>query len=163
MKLNLQLDRAPRSIFTNPIHFIACGFGIGIMPIIPGTFGTLMSLPFCLVFSRYSVLMYVLLTLICLAISAWATDVTCRDFGVHDHTATVSDEVSGFLVTMISIPIHWWTLLLAFILFRFFDILKPGPIAWIDQHIHGGLGVVLDDVVAAAFTWIIMLLITYLF
>lgn len=161
MAFNLQLDSPPRSIFTNPIHFVACGFGIGIVPIVPGTFGTLMSLPFCLVFSRYDIWIYIVLTLIFLVISAWTTDVTCRDFGVHDHTATVSDEVAGFLVCMIGIPIHWWTLLIAFALFRLFDILKPGPIAWIDQHIHGGLGVVLDDVVAALMTWLIMMFVVY--
>lgn len=162
MTVKYHLDASPRSIWKNPIHFIACGFGVGTIPFIPGTFGTLLSIPFCILFSRASVWMYLVLSLVMIAISAYTTHITCRDFGVHDHTATVSDEVAGFLLTMVAIPVNGYSLALGFILFRFFDIVKPGPIAWVDRHVHGGLGVVLDDCLAAIFSWLILCFIFYI-
>ena len=161
MKIKYHLDSSPRSIWKNPIHFIACGFGVGAIPFFPGTFGTLLSIPFCILFSRASVPMYLVLSFLMIAISAYTTHMTCKDFGVHDHTATVSDEVAGFLLTMVAIPVNGYTLALGFIFFRFFDIVKPGPIAWVDRHVHGGIGVVLDDCLAAVFAWFVLYIILY--
>jgi phosphatidylglycerophosphatase A len=145
----------PQSIWTNPIHFIACGFGIGLLPF-PGTFGTLAAIPFYLVMMKLPLLLYILITLALILVGVWLCGVTNRDFGTEDHPAAVWDEIACFLIVMIAIPPRWYYLLLGFILFRIFDIWKPGPIGWVDRHVHGGLGVMLDDVVAAIVSWIIL-------
>ena len=161
MKIKYHLDSSPRSIWKNPIHFIACGFGVGTIPFFPGTFGTLLSIPFCILFSRASVPMYLVLSFLMIAISAYTTHITCKDFGVHDHTATVSDEVAGFLLTMVAIPVNGYTLALGFILFRFFDIVKPWPIGP-SQDLPKGWGITIDDLIAALFVNIIIGLVTLL-
>lgn len=74
----------------------------------------------------------------------------------HDHPAIVWDEIAGMLIAYLFIPITWSTLLVGFLLFRFFDIVKPWPIRWVDRHVHGGLGIMLDDIIAGLMTCLIM-------
>jgi phosphatidylglycerophosphatase A len=76
---------------------------------------------------------------------------TARDLGVHDHGGIVWDEIAGFLLTMLLVPVSVWTALVGFALFRLFDIVKPWPIGWLDKHVHGGTGIMLDDLVAALY------------
>ena len=85
---------------------------------------------------------------------------TNRDFGTDDHPAAVWDEIATFPIVMIVIPLTWYYLLLGFLLFRIFDIWKPWPIRWIDKNIHGGIGVMLDDVLAAVFAWVLLYLVS---
>ncbi len=144
------------SIWTNPIHFIASGFGAGAMLFAPGTFGTLIAIPIYLVMAKLPLWAYGLLTLIFAAVAMWACDITARDWKVEDPGATASDEVIGFLVTMFAIPPSWTSIIVGFILFRFFDILKPFPISYLDRNVHGGVGIVLDDMVAGFFAMIIL-------
>jgi len=86
----------------------------------------------------------------------WLCQVTSRDLGVHDHAGIVWDEIVGYLITMIAIPATWPWVVAGFVLFRLFDIIKPWPIGWADRHVHGGLGIMLDDVLAAVYAGLIM-------
>ena len=138
----------PSSIWTNPVHFIACGFGVGCIPWAPGTFGTLLGVLFYVMMMPMRVPVFIFWTLVVCGIAMWTTHRACEAFGEHDHPATVSDEVAGFLVSMVGLPFTWQSVVAAFILFRVFDILKPGPIGWLDKHVHGGVGIVLDDMAA---------------
>lgn len=138
-----------RSVWTNPVHFVACGFGVGLLPIAPGTWGTLAALPIYFILIKFSLTTYIIVTVLLNILGIWLCGVTNRDFGTDDHPAAVWDEIAAFLIVLIAIPPTWYFILMGFILFRIFDIWKPWPISWIDQSIHGGLGVVLDDVVAA--------------
>lgn len=147
---------APQSAWTNPLHFITFGFGSGTMPYAPGTFGTLACIPFYLLFQGMIWWQYLIVTIIVALIGIYLCGRTCKEIGVHDHPGTVFDEFVGFFVTMLFAPVGWVWIVVGFVLFRFFDICKPWPIKWLDQNIHGGLGVVLDDIVAGVFAMVIM-------
>ena len=156
--MGLMADRpvTPTSVWRNPVHFLAFGFGSGTAPVAPGTFGTLVAVPIYLLFSALNLWLYLLLISIMLVLGVWICHVTARDLGVHDHSGIVWDEIVGYLITMTAIPPSWHTILLGFILFRIFDILKPWPIAWADKRIHGGLGIMLDDVMAGIYALVFL-------
>lgn len=147
---------SPRSIWTNPVHFIACGFGVGAIPVAPGTFGTLAAVPVFIALSRLSLLWYLICTVLYAICAIFCIAKTDSDWQTHDHPATVSDEIVGYLVTMIAIPAKPLWIIAGFILFRIFDIFKPWPIGWIDKHVQGGWGVVLDDVLAGVYAWLVL-------
>ena len=151
------------SIWTNPIHFIASGFGAGSMPIAPGTFGTAMAIPLVLILAKFPLWIYLIASCLYILIAIWACDKTAKDWGVADPGPTASDEVAGFLVTMCAIKPTFMALLIGFVLFRILDIWKPFPIRWFDRNIHGGLGIVLDDVVAGVFSAVILHLLSLRF
>lgn len=153
----------PPSIWQNPLHFVAFGFGTGAIPFAPGTFGTLMAIPFYLVLARFSLPFYLISVLIITLFSMWLCDQVSRDLKVHDHPGMCLDEFPGFLVTMIGAPhgIRW--ILCGFILFRLFDIFKPWPIRYLDTHVKGGFGMVIDDVVAGFFSFIVLHLLFWIF
>lgn len=140
----------PSELFTlsNPIHFLALGFGSGLSPKAPGTFGTLAAIPVFLLLSYFSSLTYLVATLVVCIAGIYICEKAANDAGVHDHGAIVWDEIAGFLITMILVPITWQTILVGFVLFRVFDIFKPWPISFIDKHVGGGFGIMLDDIVA---------------
>jgi phosphatidylglycerophosphatase A len=134
-----------------PAHLLAFGFGSGLAPFAPGTFGTLVGIPFFLLFSQVSVPLYLLLTLAMFVIGVRVCGRCSRDLGVHDHGGIVWDEIVGYLVTMIAVPLSWQWILSGFVLFRLFDILKPWPIRWFDRRVHGGFGIMIDDLIAGLF------------
>ena len=147
-------DRASlmaRVSLRNPIHFLALGFGTGLAPKAPGTVGTLAALPLYLLFVPLPLWGYLLATLVVVLVGIPICDRAARDFGVHDHPAIVWDEVAGFLITMIAAPVGVVWLILGFVLFRFFDVLKPWPIRWLDRRVGGGFGIMVDDVLAGLF------------
>lgn len=146
----------PRSIWQNPLHFIAFGFGSGAMPYAPGTFGTLASIPFYLLFQHWVEWAYIILTCVMVVIGIYVCGRTCREIGVHDHPGAVFDEFVGFFVTMSTAPLGWIWIIIGFSLFRLFDIWKPIPIGWIDKNMKGGFGIVLDDVVAGIYAAIVI-------
>lgn len=158
----MKINKTPISIFKNPIHFIACGFGVGAIPYAPGTFGTLLSIPLYLILVQLPVTLYVLITGVLVLLGIPLCQITNRDFGTEDHPAAVWDEFASFPIVMIGIPFTWYYLLIGFILFRFFDIFKPSVIGWLDRNIHGGLGAMLDDVAAAMCSLMILQLIIHL-
>lgn len=152
----LKINRVPKSIWTNPIHFIACGFGVGAMPLMPGTFGTLVGVLFYLGLVHFSLKTYVFVTLILFIIGVIICDKTNRDFGTHDHPAAVWDEIVGFLLTMIAVPYAIKWTILGFVFFRLFDIWKPWPIKWIEKNLPLGLAVMADDAAAAFYAAVLL-------
>jgi phosphatidylglycerophosphatase A len=147
----------------NPVHFLALGFGSGLAPKAPGTFGTIAALPLVWLLSLYTPFyIYLLITLVVCIVGIWLCGKTADDMQVHDDSSIVWDEVAGMLITLIAVPISWQTMLLGFLLFRFFDILKPWPISYLDKHVHGGFGIMIDDVLAGLFSLACMHLAFYL-
>jgi len=149
-------NSAPRSVWRNPIHFLAFGFGSGAMPFAPGTFGTLAALPVYWLMLPLNLWAYLAVVLMMALVGIWLCHVTSRDLGVHDHAGIVWDEIVGYLITMIAAPSGWQWIVAGFVLFRFFDIIKPWPIGWVDRRVHGGLGIMLDDVLAAVLAWVVL-------
>lgn len=139
----------PRFLLAHPAHFIALGFGSGLSPKAPGTVGTLVALPLYWLLAD-SALYWPWIALF-LAVGVWACDVTGRALGAPDHGGMVWDEIAAFLMVLPFAPATWWGWLLAFALFRLFDIWKPFPIGWFDARVPGGFGVMLDDVLAAGY------------
>lgn len=137
-----------RFILSRPSHFLALGFGSGLAPWMPGTFGTLAAIPVYLLLVQLPLLVYLGLVALLFVAGVYLCGVAARDAGVHDHPAIVWDEIVGFLITMIAVPVTWQAVLLGFLLFRFFDIVKPWPIGWLDRRVSGGFGIMIDDVVA---------------
>lgn len=140
-----------RLSWRNPLHWLATGFGSGLSPWAPGTMGTLIAIPLYLLLPVMSWPLYLLL-LFCGAVAGiWICESATRAIGVDDHGAIVWDEIIGYGITLFLAPPGWIWLLLGFLLFRLFDIVKPWPIRWFDQHLSGGFGIMLDDVVAGIF------------
>ena len=138
-----------RVSLANPIHFLALGFGSGLAPKAPGTFGTIAAIPLvCLLAYSTTLTGYVLVTLLASLIGIWLCGKTAHDMMVHDDSSIVWDEIAGLLITMIAVPLNWQTLLLGFVLFRILDILKPWPISYLDARVHGGFGIMIDDILA---------------
>lgn len=143
-------------------QWLAYGFGSGLLPWAPGTWGTLAAVPLYLLLAGLPIGLYLALVALLFLIGIWACDRTGRDLGVPDHGAIVWDEIVGYLVAMAGLPLHWGWVLAGFALFRVFDILKPWPIGWMDRHVSGGAGVMLDDVVAGVFTLAVLHLVSAL-
>lgn len=142
-----------RFLLRHPAHFIALGFGSGLAPFAPGTFGTLVALPIAWGLRAVTGDLGFALALVALfAIGVWASAVTARNLGTPDHGSIVIDEVVAFLLVLFFTGLEPLRTAAAFLLFRFFDIVKPPPAREIDRHWDGGLGVMLDDVVAAGYT-----------
>ncbi|QFY88366.1 phosphatidylglycerophosphatase A [Magnetovirga frankeli] len=156
-----QSNAAPRPDLRNPLHLLAFGFGSGLAPKAPGTFGTLAAIPFLLLLSLLPLGLYLLALALGLALGVWVCGRTSSDLGVHDHGGIVWDEFVGLWISFIAVPIGWQSLLLGFILFRLFDILKPWPIGWLDRRVAGGLGIMLDDVLAGVYAWCVLLLLGF--
>lgn len=143
----------PRFDWRRPHHWLAYGAGSGLSPWAPGTAGTLAAIPLYLLLAPLPLVAYLALVAAFFAIGVWACDKTARELGVDDPSPVVWDEVVGLLVTMIAAPAGWVWVLIGFLLFRFFDILKPWPIRVLDRDLHGGLGIMLDDLVAGLMAW----------
>jgi phosphatidylglycerophosphatase A len=135
----------------NPIHLLAVGFGSGLSPRAPGTMGTLAAIPLWWLLSHLPLAAYAAVTLLVCVAGVWICDRAARDFGVHDHPAIVWDEIAGFLITMLMVPAGLIWVVAGFVLFRLFDIIKPWPIGWVDRHVGGGFGIMIDDVIAGVF------------
>ncbi len=146
----------PKTIWTNPIHFLAFGFGAGVSPIMPGTCGTLVAIPIYYLLMQGPLWLYAAILLFAAIIGVWICGIAARDTGVHDHPGIVWDEIVGYLLTMILVPLTWYWILIGFGLFRLFDILKPWPIRWVDSKVSGGVGIMLDDIIAGFFAWVVM-------
>jgi phosphatidylglycerophosphatase A len=132
----------------NPLVVLALGLGAGLAPKAPGTVGTLMALPLYFVIRGMALPQYVLVVIVLFVFGVWLCGYAARKLGVHDHPSIVFDEIVGFLITMIAVPFSWPLLLAGFVLFRFFDAVKPWPISWCDKNLHGGFGIMFDDVLA---------------
>jgi len=137
-----------RQILTDPVLFLAFGFGSGLAKFAPGTFGTVAAIPlYCLLMQTHS-LIYSVMTVMVSIGGIWICGVAADKLGEHDYNGIVWDEIAGLLITLWFAPFNWPTVLAGFVLFRCFDILKPWPIIWLDQKVSGGLGIMLDDILA---------------
>jgi len=153
----------PASVWRNPIHFIAFGFGAGTSRIAPGTCGTLVAIPVFLLLQDLTPFIYICCVIILFLSGIWICDVTSHDLGIDDHPGIVIDEITGFLLAMTATPSGWIWIVCGFILFRLFDIWKPWPIRVIDRKLGGGVGIMLDDIVAGIFTLLILQLMIFVF
>lgn len=152
----------PDSIWQKPTHFIAFGFGAGALPIAPGTFGTLMAIPFYLCMHLLPIYVYLGVLVIVTIVSMWLCQNVSKEIAVHDHQGMCLDEIVGFLVTMFAVPFKLKYIVLGFILFRLFDIWKPQPIRFLDEKIKGGVGMILDDVLAGIYSCIILHILSWM-
>lgn len=152
------MDKALRAKVSllNPIHFLALGFGSGLAPKAPGTFGSLAAIPLLLLISATQTWWFVGLAVLTSVLGVWICDKTANDMGVHDHGSIVWDEIAGMLCAFIFIPLSWDTLLLGFLLFRWLDIQKPWLIGRLDKAMDGGLGIMADDIVAGLVTAVLL-------
>ena len=141
---------------SNPVHLLAFGFGSGLFPVAPGTVGTLAAIPLYLLLQHLSLPLYIAIVVLACIVGVYLCGQTAKDLGVHDHGGIVWDEFCGFWITMLAVPAGWVWIVLGFILFRFFDICKPWPINWADQKVSGGLGIVLDDIIAGGYAFMVM-------
>ena len=152
--------RPPRElVLKTPEHLIAFGFGAGLAPKAPGTVGTLVALPFFALLMWLPWLAYAIATLLLFVFGCWVCGESARLLGVHDYGGIVFDEIVGFLIA--AVPLLLWPpvgavswglgIVAAFVLFRVFDIWKPWPIRLLDRHLHGGFGIMIDDVLAGGF------------
>ncbi|MGL5226249.1 MAG: phosphatidylglycerophosphatase A family protein [Aeromonas sp.] len=135
----------------NPLHLLAVGLGSGLCPKAPGTMGTLVAVVLYLLVSGLPTLWFIGLLVVGFVVGIRICQSATDAIGMPDHGAIVWDEVIGFGVTMIAAPAGWEWVIAGFLLFRLFDILKPWPICWFDRRIHGGLGIMLDDLIAGLF------------
>ncbi len=145
-----------KKVWHDPAYFIAFGFGSGLMPWAPGTWGTIAAMPVYLLFANMPWYWYAISTLIAFILGVFVSMRVSQELGEQDYSGIVWDEVVGYLLTMFLAPPGLIWMFVGFVLFRVFDIWKPQPIRWVDQHVHGGLGIMLDDVLAAIPAWIIM-------
>lgn len=151
----------PKQILTDPVLFLAFGFGSGLVKKAPGTFGTLAAIPLYCLFAQTDIMVYSLLTISVTAAGVWICDSAAKKLDEHDFGGIVWDEIAGLLITLWLVPFTWQTVVLGFVLFRIFDITKPWPIKWVDKKVQGGLGIMLDDVLAGIFAGILLSIFLY--
>ena len=146
-----------RFVLTHPLHFLAFGFGAGLARGAPGTAGTLVAFPlFWFLNPHLMPLVFLALVAGLFVLGIWICGKTGKDLGVHDHGGIVWDEIVAFLLVLNFTPPTLLWQAFAFLLFRIFDVLKPPPINYFDQTVHGGFGVMLDDLIAAFYTLLFM-------
>ena len=138
------------------VIFLASGCGLGTLPKVPGTWGSLGALPLWLIFSWMSNSWYLLLVLVLSWLSVVIADEAGKIFRVTDSPVIVIDEIAGLLLALTGAPLSFGNMVSAFLLFRFFDIVKPFPANWCEDNLPGGWGVVADDLVAGIMTWAFM-------
>jgi len=144
-----------------PIHWLSMVFGSGLMPKAPGTFGTLATIPLIVLTASQSLLVKLIILVLVSVLGIWICGKSAELLGEHDHGSIVWDELAGFYLTMIFIPFSWAGLVVGFVLFRLFDIIKPWPIKQLDAQVHGGLGIMLDDIIAGLFAGGLLFLFNY--
>ena len=152
----------PGPDWRNPVHLLAFGLGSGAAPKAPGTAGTLAALPLFLLLEPLAPVAYLTIVALLFLLGVWLCGRTSSDLGVHDHPGIVWDEWVGFLLTLWLVPEGWPWLFAGFVLFRVFDIWKPWPIGWLDRKVHGGMGIMLDDLLAGLYGFALLQLAVYL-
>ena len=152
-----------KKVWQDPAWFIAFGFGSGLSPKAPGTCGTLAAIPVYLLLANSPWYVYLIATIAAFILGVVVSNIVSKNLGQHDYQGIVWDEVVGYLLTMFMAPPSIIWMIAGFILFRIFDIWKPQPIRWVDRKVHGGLGIMLDDVLAASPAWFLMQLLLWCF
>lgn len=152
-----------KTVLTNSNHFFAFGFGSGLAPKAPGTFGTLAAIPIYVLIQDVAWPTYAIWLLATFALGVYWCDRSSKLLGVHDHGGIVWDEFVGYWITMFLAPKGWLYIAVGFVLFRFFDILKPWPINWLDRKVAGGFGIMIDDVLAGVYACICLHIFSYFY
>lgn len=158
---HLPLAQPPswRLLWSHPLHCLSFGLGTGLSPKAPGTVGTLLGFPLYWLIMVLPPLQQWVGLVILFLLGIWCCEVTGRALGVSDHGAIVWDEVVAMAAVLVTAPAGMWWAMAAFVLFRLFDIWKPFPIGWVDARVKGGLGVMLDDALAAAMVMLVLQLV----
>ena len=152
----------PHFLFQHPAHFIALGAGTGLLPTMPGTWGSLLAIPIALLLHHLgSTIIYLGISIILLIIGTWAAHVTGQHLKEPDHPSIVIDEIAALTLLLFFTGRPWPAAILSFVLFRVFDTLKPPPIDRIDKQTKTALGVMLDDLIAAIYTLILITLLLH--
>lgn len=146
----------PISMLSNPIHLLSLGFGSGLSPKAPGTMGTVAALPLWCALQLLSPATYIVVVAACFGLGVYLCGETARALGVHDHGGIVWDEFVGLWVALFLTPFEPFWVLLGFALFRLFDIWKPWPIRVLDAKVHGGLGIMVDDLLAGFYAFVVL-------
>lgn len=148
-----------RFVYAHPAHGIAFAGGVGLVPFAPGTLGTLLAFPLFAWLASYSdVVTQLIVFIVIFGAGVWACQITGRALGVADHGGMVWDETVAFVLVLMFTPAGWAWQMAAFALFRFFDIVKPPPIRHYDRTLKNGFGVMFDDLLAAAYTLLVLAL-----
>ena len=157
-------DNPPESpdLLRNPMQFLAFGFGSGLSPKAPGTAGTLVAIPIYLLIADLSLLHYTLFIAVTSLLGIWICGVASRQLKVHDHPGIVWDEFVGYWITMWAVPADWAWIIAGFVAFRVFDIVKPWPVSVLDRRVGGGLGIMVDDMLAGVMACITVHIATWL-
>jgi phosphatidylglycerophosphatase A len=156
-------EKISPQLLRHPVDFLALGFGSGLLPRAPGTAGTIAAIPLYLLVQSMALSVYLLLVAVLFLVGIPICAHTANRLGVHDHPGIVWDEIVGYLVTMTFAPVGWPWVLAGFVLFRFFDVLKPWPIRWLDRRVGGGFGIMVDDLLAGvAAAAVLQLLVIFL-
>ena len=151
-------DNLTRTVLTDPVHFLAFGFGTGLAPLAPGTFGSLPGILLFWLTLDFGLYVQLAIAVVLAVFGTWLCGESARRIGVHDHGGIVWDEIAGMYITLLAAPVTLAGWALAFVAFRLFDIVKPWPIRDLDHSIHGGLGIMLDDLVAALYAALLLAL-----
>jgi phosphatidylglycerophosphatase A len=148
-------------LLRDPVHLLALGFGSGLSPVAPGTMGTIVALPIAVALPGMPLPAALAAVAVFVLGGIWLCGESARRLDCHDHPGIVWDEIAAFAMLGLILPEGWLWLALAFVLFRFFDILKPWPIRDLDHRLGGGLGIMLDDLIAAVYTAVSVRLVEY--
>ena len=160
---NPKIPRLAGRVWRDPVLWLAFGFGTGLAPKAPGTVGTLPGIVLAAIVGGLAgsaaPVVILLMLMLLIPLGVWLCGEASRRLGVHDYGGIVFDEVVGVLIPFLVLPITPVNLLLGFLAFRLFDVWKPWPISWLDRRVHGGLGIMIDDLLAGAFAlaavWIV--------
>ena len=155
------MDDKFRKTFTNLWHFLALGFGSGLSRWMPGTMGALAAIPIYFLLLMLGTWGYATFVLLAFGFGVWLCDKVANEMQVKDPASIVWDEFVGMWITLFLLPAGWYWLVIAFVLFRFFDILKPWPVGWLDKNLTGGLGIMVDDVAAGFYSLLIIQVLAY--
>ena len=152
-----------KELLSNSNYFFAFGFGSGLARKAPGTFGTLAAVPIYWLIQDLSWPIYATWLIVTFALGVYWCDRSSKQLGVHDHGGIVWDEFVGYWIAMFLAPTGWLWMLLGFVLFRFFDIIKPWPIGWLDRKVGGGFGIMIDDVLAGIYALMVLQVCVYFY
>lgn len=140
-----------RPRMADPVQLLAFGFGSGLSPVAPGTAGTLAALPLYLLLAAQPLWLYSALVVAAALFGVWLCGQASERLGVHDHRGIVWDEFVGVWIALWAVPPEPLWIGAGFLAFRIFDIAKPWPISWLDEHARGGFGIMVDDIAAGVF------------
>ena len=138
-------------LLRSPTLLLAFGFGSGLSPKAPGTVGSLVAISLWLLLCQLPVAVYWLVVLAATLLGVYICGRAAEKLGVHDHSGIVWDEFVGLWIGMAFLSPTLGSIICGFVLFRFFDIVKPWPIGWLDKKMQGGMGIMIDDIVAGIF------------